>query len=118
MLQIQHDGDLWTLVSQGSTREGKIYCHLASTTRTRQQRNGDVPVQIADWIDAQAILAAAQIQDEAQRKQAAQEHKGPCVPWRGRGGELGACIYCGQPVDAITAYYSDRANGHHANRAR
>lgn len=33
-----------------------------------------------------------------------------CVPWRGAGGDIGACVYCGIKVDAITAYYTDRAN--------
>lgn len=118
MLQIQHDEDTWNLIGQGAVRNGRVYCHLASTTRTRQQRNGSVPVQMADWIDQNVILIAAMDREEAQRKTAALEHKGPCVPWRGRDGELGRCIYCGERADAITAYYTDRANGVHANRAR
>lgn len=40
-----------------------------------------------------------------------------CVPWRGRGGDLGACLQCGKVVDPITNYYSDRANGAHAAKA-
>ena len=52
MKQIKHEGDVWNLLSEGSTREdGKTYCHLASTTRVVKQRNGSYPVQIADWID-------------------------------------------------------------------
>ena len=98
MLQIQHDGDTWNLIGQGALRDGKVYCHLASTTRTRQQRNGAVPVQMADWIDQNVILSAAMAKEEAERKKAAMEHKGPCVPWRGSCGELGSCIYCAKPV--------------------
>lgn len=49
---IKHDGDTWRIVSEGKTREdGKTFCHLASTTRGRQQRNGFNPVQINDWVD-------------------------------------------------------------------
>lgn len=32
-----------------------------------------------------------------------------CVPWRGRGGDIGACIHCGAKADAIAVYYADRA---------
>lgn len=67
--------------------------------------------------DEQASLAAHQMREERQRREAAQNHKGPCVPWRGAGGKLGRCIYCGK-IDPITDYYSDRATGAHANRAR
>lgn len=108
-ITIKHDGDTWRILSEGTTRDGKTYCHLASTTRSRQQRNGAVPVQICDWIDHAVILSAAIQQEEAQRKVAATVHDGACVPWRGHGGETGACIYCGKPTDAITAYYADRA---------
>lgn len=63
-------------------------------------------------------LARLQQQEEAQRQENARNHTMPCVPWRGRHGEIGACIYCGKKPDAITAYYFERANGHHANRAQ
>ena len=39
--------------------------------------------------------------EEAARE--AVSHPGACVPWRGRDGDLGACIYCGKKLDAITA---------------
>ncbi len=68
MIVIQHDNDTWRLLSEGATRDGKVYCHLASTTRGRQQRNGWYPLQIADWIDQQVILSAAIQGEEAQRK--------------------------------------------------
>ena len=51
MTTIQHDGDTWNIAAEGVTRDGKTYCHLVSTTRFRQQRNGKNPVQICDWID-------------------------------------------------------------------
>jgi hypothetical protein len=62
-------------------------------------------------------LARLQKKEEAQRVENAKNHIGQCVPWRGRFGALGACIYCGKQVDAITAYYSDRANSCHAAKA-
>jgi hypothetical protein len=63
MSAIRHDGDTWEILSKGRSENGKIYCHLASTTRFNQQKNGRVPIQIADWIDHQVILSAA-IQEE------------------------------------------------------
>lgn len=104
---IKYDGDTWRLLGEGACRDGKVYCQLASTTRGRMQRNGWNPLQICDWIDQQVILSAAIQGEEAQR--AGEDHKGPCVQWRGRGGDIGSCIYCGKKPDAITAYYSDRA---------
>lgn len=68
MNKIKHDGDTWKILSEGTMRDGKIMCHLASTTRGRQQRNGWVPLQINDWIDTQVILAAAITQEEQQRR--------------------------------------------------
>jgi hypothetical protein len=68
MIKIQIDGDIWNLVGEGATRDGKTYCHLASTTRFRQQRNGRCPVQMCDWIDNVVILSAAQQAEEAQRR--------------------------------------------------
>jgi hypothetical protein len=68
MITIQHDNDTWSILSEGATRDGKIFCHLASTTRFRRQRNGANPVQICEWIDHVVILAAAQQAEEAQRR--------------------------------------------------
>lgn len=93
-LTIAHDGDTWVIQSQGAARDGKVFCHLASTTRARVQRNGRVPVQIGDWIDADAILSAAIVAEESRRAKCASEHAGPCVSWRGAGGDIGRCIYC------------------------
>lgn len=58
----------------------------------------------------QAVLSRLMHAEEALRVENAKKHRGSCVPWRGRDGALGACVYCGKQVDAITAYYSDRAN--------
>ena len=67
MITIQHDNDTWNILGQGATRDGKTYCHLASTTRFRQQRNGANPIQMGEWIDHAVILVAAQRAEEAQR---------------------------------------------------
>ena len=52
---IQYDGDTWRILAKGASRDGKTYLHLASTTRFRQQKNGAVPVQMADWIDSETL---------------------------------------------------------------
>jgi hypothetical protein len=52
---IEHDGDIWRVLGLGRVREdGKVYAHLASTTRGFYQRNGFYPVQMGDWIEAAA----------------------------------------------------------------
>jgi hypothetical protein len=56
---INHEGDTWRVIGSGTERDGKRYCHLASTTRSREQRNGQVWLQIGDWIE-EAILHEAQ----------------------------------------------------------
>ena len=66
-ITIPHDGDTWKIVAEGATKDGKTYCHLASTTRFRQQKNGKCPVQIADWIENERILSAAMQEEEKQR---------------------------------------------------
>lgn len=83
---IQHDGDTWHILATGTARDGKVYCHLASTTRGRHQRNGWYPNQIGDWIDENALLSA-RIQHEERQRQA-----------------------------YITAYYTDRANSGNSTR--
>lgn len=67
-LTIPHDGDIWRIVAQGATREGKVYCHLASTTKGVQQHNGWNPMQICDWIDADLVLSYAIQREELMRK--------------------------------------------------
>lgn len=58
MPTIQHDGDTWRILAIGARRDGKAYCHLSSTTRSRQQRNGSNPIQMCDWIDEVVIEAS------------------------------------------------------------
>jgi hypothetical protein len=67
MITIKHEGDTWKVLGEGATRDGKIFCQLASTTRGRQQKNGWYPLQICDWVDTQTILSAAMQKEEAQR---------------------------------------------------
>ena len=55
---IVHIGDAWRVVGVGAQRDGNTFCHLASTTRFRQQKNGKNPVQIGDWIDTEVLKAA------------------------------------------------------------
>lgn len=44
------DGDHYKVLALGVEREdGKVYAHLASTTKFHKQRNGNVPVQIVDF---------------------------------------------------------------------
>lgn len=66
-ITITHDGDVWEIIGQGTTRDGKTYCHLASTTRFRKQKNGQCPVQICVWIENDRILSAAIQAEEKQR---------------------------------------------------
>ena len=64
----------------------------------------------------QAVLSRLIQAEEQQRQVNAKTHQFACVPWRGAGGEIGRCIYCGK-IDSITQFYTDRANGHHAAKA-
>jgi hypothetical protein len=54
-LIINHDGDTWRVLSEGAYRDGKFYCHLASTTRFRQQKNGQNPIQMCDWVSSKKL---------------------------------------------------------------
>lgn len=63
-IRIKHDGDTWEILGEGAPRDGKTYCHLASTTKFREQRNGRNPVQISDWIENERILSAAMQTEE------------------------------------------------------
>jgi hypothetical protein len=76
---VNYDGEEWKIVSQGSLRDGKIYCHLVSPTRGVQQKNGFRPVQIADWINQEAILAAHMRKEAFQRED--QQRKFPVDQW-------------------------------------
>ena len=89
-ITIQHDGDTWKILGEGASRDGKVLCHLASTTRGRHQRNGFYPIQMMEWIEHERILSAHMQAEEEQRRRA-----------------------------AITSYYEDRANsGQSALEAR
>ena len=60
-LIIKHDGDTWKVLSEGAYRDGMFYCHLASTTRFRQQKNGQNPIQIGVWVSSKKLQEAAKI---------------------------------------------------------
>jgi hypothetical protein len=55
MKTINTHGDSWKVLSLGVRDGGKVYAHLASLTRGRQQKNGWIPVQMCDWIDESLI---------------------------------------------------------------
>ena len=42
-------GDTWRVVGIGIEHDDATLLHLASTTRSRQQRNGAMPVQTTGW---------------------------------------------------------------------
>lgn len=94
-LIIRYQNDTWKLLGEGTLKDGKVYCHLASTTRGQQQKNGFRPIQMADWIPQELILLAAIEKEEIQRKEFNKCSIHMCVPWRGADGDLGKCIYCG-----------------------
>jgi hypothetical protein len=57
--QVNWDGDRWNISGVGVTNDQDcVYCHLVSTTRFQQQRNGRCPVQRVDWIPS-ALLRPA-----------------------------------------------------------
>lgn len=56
---LNHEGDQWRVIGIGATNDkGKTYVHLASMTRSRQQKNGCCPIQMGDWIDSALITVA------------------------------------------------------------
>lgn len=56
----------------------------------------------APWTKEQAQdLAAAISKEEQQRKYFLSSRNHSCVPWRGAGGEIGNCIYCGNKVEGV-----------------
>jgi len=65
---IEHDGDTWRLLATGATRDGRTMCHLASTTRFTQQRNGAMPIQICDWLESEKLIG---LQEEKTSRDAA-----------------------------------------------
>lgn len=55
---IVHAGHVWKVQGVGAQRNGSTICHLAHTSKGRQQKNGWVPVQIEDWVDTAVLVAA------------------------------------------------------------
>ena len=55
---IVHIGDAWRVIGVGAQRDGNTFCHLASTTRFRKQKNGKNPIQISNWVDTEVLKAA------------------------------------------------------------
>lgn len=48
---VKIDSDTWKVIGVGVTRDdGAVYCHMASTTRFSQRRNGRCPVQACRWL--------------------------------------------------------------------
>jgi hypothetical protein len=47
---VRYDGDTWKVLGVGAKRAGETYLHLASTTRSVKQRNGQRPIQVGAWI--------------------------------------------------------------------
>ncbi|MGX0136324.1 hypothetical protein ACUXG4_004576 [Cupriavidus metallidurans] len=64
-LKIKHDGSTWRVLSKGVDRDGKTFCHLASTTMGRWQRNGFYPTQINDWVPNEVLAIAEHYTDRA-----------------------------------------------------
>ena len=58
-MTVRWEGDTWRVLSTGTTRDGKTYAHLASSTRGTLQRNGQNPIQICDWIPSELLAGAA-----------------------------------------------------------
>lgn len=55
---IVHLGDVWKVIGVGAQRDGNTFCHLASTHRGRQQKNGWYPAQINDWVDTEVLKSS------------------------------------------------------------
>ncbi len=57
MQQITWEGEVWNIVNLGAIDQeaGKIWVHLSSTTRFRQQKNGKVPVQMLDQLPIETV---------------------------------------------------------------
>lgn len=95
-LRIHHDNDIWEILSEGDLHDGKVYCHLKSTTRGYHRSNGWMFIQILDWIPQEKILGSAITLESFRRKDFLKKGFHECVPWRGANGDTGSCIYCGK----------------------
>lgn len=97
-LIINLNNDTWRVLSTGTVHEGLVYCHLASTTRGADTKAGRYPIQAVEWVPQEIILSAAITKEESERKDFCRNGPHRCVPWRGAGGEIGKCVYCGDPA--------------------
>jgi hypothetical protein len=52
---IQHDSQVWRVLSTGVVTEQGVFCHLASVHSFRQQANGKVPYQICDYVPVMVL---------------------------------------------------------------
>lgn len=53
---IDIDGETYRVLARGATDDhGRVYLHLASESRSVEQKNGRRPAQIADWADLARI---------------------------------------------------------------
>jgi len=59
-IRLELNGDTWRVVAIGTAQGGKVFCHLASTTRFNHHRNGACPIQMSDWV-ADALIPPAAI---------------------------------------------------------
>lgn len=53
--KITLDGDTWRIVARGTNEDGKTYCHLASTTRFINQKNGRRPIMAGVWVPNEVL---------------------------------------------------------------
>lgn len=56
--KIVHIGHAWEVIGAGARRDGNTFCHLASLSYMQKTKNGDVRLQINDWVDT-AVLKAS-----------------------------------------------------------
>lgn len=49
------DGQYWIVLSKGAERDGKTFCHLASTLHGTWQKNGFYPDQMCDWVESERV---------------------------------------------------------------
>lgn len=58
-LKVTWAGDVWTVGNVGIENEGRVFCHLWSTTRTlcTQKSGRNVPVNSCDWVPLEVLEA-------------------------------------------------------------
>lgn len=56
---IVHMGHVYRVIGVGAQLGGNTYCHLASLTEGRMQKNGWYADQICDWVDDEVLKKAA-----------------------------------------------------------